>query len=183
MSNTVAQSSRAHISRVWNCPETFGETEHEQFVSLWLYLLLVQPRKKICKFSGLWVCTGIHLIPREVFGSVLLATSSGNLCLSNHKDAIRALCLLWLVRRQQTHDVKSQAASHTQMVSHVFQWHNRFGKSGPLLSSTPGRTCQLTYRQMSASSVFLVGWTSINITEAVSCFRGKFAPPSVCEGK
>lgn len=73
------------------------------------------------------VCTGTHLITQEVLVqvTVLLATSSGLFMPSSLKDAIRALCLLWLKCRQQAYSVESTAASCTQMVGRVFQWHNR----------------------------------------------------------
>lgn len=114
----------------------------DPFVAVRPYILFVQPRKHNECFNSASpfislrergkkdsVCTGIYLITGSflVQGMVLLTASSG-LCLLCHRDNIRTLCLLGLKRRQQTLDVKSGAATHTDG-SHVFQWHNLFGES------------------------------------------------------
>lgn len=124
-----------------------------------------------------WVRMGIHLITQEVFGSGNKLRTSLHITktLSEH-------CVCFGSYAGSKHTMW-RAASHTQMVSRVFQWHNRFGKSQNCCypSHLAGRPIKV---RTDASQPSVSGWMNIyQYNRSYPCFRGKFAPLSVCEGK
>ena len=103
-----------------------------------------------------------------VQGMVLLTTSAG-LCLLCHKDIIRESCLLWLIRRQQTLDVKSRAATRTDG-KNVIQWHNLFGESQSCCQ--PSHLVEQPVQVHTAGSAFLVGLTCLSAKTSVFSGEG-----------
>ena len=120
------------------------------------------------------ICTGIHLITQEVFGwgnglvSHKLWTSSPQRSQRRYQSIVFALAR---THTANTRCEKQGSETHTHR-----WWAVSFSGTISLLNLRTAvilhtwQDSQLKYAQMLANSPFLLGWTSIGITEAVGVF-------------